>query len=377
MAEDYYSIVGVAKDASEAEIKKAFRKKAMKLHPDQNPSETAKKEFQKLQEAYAVLSDSQKRSVYDQVGHQQYEQMGSAGGGGGSHGFSGFGGGEGFESFFEDIFSSFGGGFGERGSGRNQGKVAATQVTVTLEEAFAGASKELDLELLVGCQPCNSSGSKDGKTQTCSQCRGTGSQNIQRGFMLLRQTCGACHGAGKVVKNPCGQCQGRGAVFGRKTLSVKIPPGIEHETQLRVSGAGHAGQNGGPPGDLHVAVFIKEHDLFLREGEHILCRVPVSIAQAALGSSVELPTIDGGRVRLSIPAGSQPDERFRLKGKGFVRYGSRVRGDLYVQIVVEIPKKLTAKQKELLKEFDSNGHESAQSSFFKKVNSFFRYGDKE
>ena len=374
---DYYTVLGVSKGASGAEIKKAFRQKAMKLHPDQNPSESAKKEFQAIQEAYAVLSDEKKKSMYDQMGHHQYEQMNSAGGGPGPGAAGGgFGGAEGFDSFFEDIFSSFGGGFGGRGGGgQRQASTASTQVSITLEEAFAGVTKELNLELLVACTGCHSTGSKSKKTQQCGQCRGTGRLNIQQGFMMLRQTCPACRGMGSVVADPCGQCQGRGAVYGRKSLSVKIPAGIETDTQLRVSGAGHAGL-GGEQGDLHVLVVIKEHPLFVRDAEHILCRVPISIVQATLGSSVEIPTVDGGRVRVTIPAGSQPDERLRLKGKGFTRYGSRIRGDLYVQLVVEVPKKLTQKQQELLKAFDQNYQDTgARSSFFKKMSSFFKYED--
>lgn len=374
MPQDYYSVIGVPRDASSADIKKAFRKKAMKLHPDQNPSEGAKKEFQALQEAYSVLSDEKKRSLYDQVGHQQYSHMDSSGGGHPGAGAGGFSGGQGFESFFEDIFSNFGGGFGERE--RAQGQAATAQVSVTLEEAFSGVTRDLEMELLVGCSSCQSTGSKSKKKQTCSSCQGTGHRNIQRGFMIMRQTCPSCQGVGVQIQDPCGQCQGRGAMFGNRKISIKIPAGVEDETVLRVSGAGHAGQQGAANGDLHVQISIKEHPLFLRERDHILCRVPISMTQAALGSSVELPTIDGGRVRLTIPPGSQPDERFRIKNKGFVRYGTRIRGDLYVQIVVDIPKKLTQKQKELLQEFD-NDKGVARSSFFNKVNSFFRYGDKE
>ncbi|MCY4413547.1 MAG: molecular chaperone DnaJ [Alphaproteobacteria bacterium] len=376
---DYYSRLGVEKGANAAEIKKAFRKKAMELHPDRNPSSEAEEEFKKVQEAYAVLSDPQKRSMYDQVGHSQYEQMESTGGaggaGGGYGGHGGFGGADGFD-FFESIFSNF-----SDGSSQPKMRPAQTAVELSLEEAFEGVAKKMSVEALVDCNSCEATGSKDQKISTCSHCRGTGQAQIQRGFMLLRQTCPHCQGVGKKIENPCTQCKGQGAVFGQKNISVHIPAGVDDDVQLRVPGQGHSGLRGDAPGDLFVHISVREHELFLRQGEHIVCRLPLSMTQAALGYSVELPTIDGSRVRLTITPGAQTDDKLRLKGHGFIRYGSRSRGDMYVQLLVEIPRKLSAKQKELLQQFDLESKDTvnqpASSSFFKKVSSFLRYGDKK
>lgn len=376
---DYYTTLGVDRGASADVIKKAFRKKAMKLHPDRNPGDkNAEEEFKKVQEAYAVLSDEKKRGIYDQVGHSQYQQMGSGAGGGPEGGFGGFSGADGFD-FFESIFS----GFSQAGASAQQEQVrpAQTRINLSLEEAFHGVKKEITLEVLVGCRGCAATGAKDQKTSMCGECRGTGQTQIQRGFMSFRQTCRTCEGYGVRIANPCTQCRGKGVVFGNKKLELNIPKGIEDDVQLKLPSQGHTGVKGGRAGDLYVHVTIKEHDLFLRHGDHIVCRIPLTMTQAALGYEAELPTIDGSRVRVTIPPGSQTDDKLRLKGHGFVRYGMRGRGDMYVQLLVEIPRRLSTKQKELLRQFDevSKGtvNQPENSSFFKKVSSFLRYGDKK
>ena len=376
MSEDYYSILGVSSGAGEVEIKKAFRKKAMELHPDRNPGDkVAEEKFKKLQEAHAVLSDAKKRAMYDKVGHSQFEQM-QAGGGFNEGQQGGFGGAEGFD-FFDAIFGNFR--QEENNSGAQRGQHLRVQMRITLEEAFHGIEKEISIESLVGCEVCAGTGSHDKEVSTCAQCGGSGQTRMQRGFMLFAQTCRGCQGAGHIIKNPCRSCKGQGAMFGHRRVKMTIPAGVEDDVQLRLSGQGHAGVRGAPPGDLFVHVLIEDHELFLRQDDVVLCRAPISMIQAALGGEVELPTIEGKRVNVTVPAGSQTGDRLRLKGHGFKRYRGHGRGDMYVQLVVEIPKKLNAKQKSLLEEFSAASgdvHQPETSSFFKKVRNFLRHGDK-
>jgi len=377
VSEDFYSVLGVSREATDSEIKKAFRKKAMQYHPDRNPGDKeAEEQFKRVQEAYDVLSDTKKKSIYDQVGHQQYDRMQSGGydhsaaGGaaGGAHGFGDF-----FD-FFSDLRA-------ESGEASPQGRHMQVEVEVSLEEAFSGVEKTISAEALVACERCKGCGSADQKTHVCKGCGGTGQNRMQRGFMVFAQVCRSCQGQGTIITNPCRSCKGQGATFGHRRIRLTIPAGVEDDVQLRVSGQGHAGVRGASPGDLYAHVRITPHDLFMRQDDHILCRAPISMVQAALGGSIELPTIEGKRVSITIPSGSQTDDRLRVKGHGFVRYRTHSRGDMFVQVIVEIPHKLTAKQKELLEEFDacSKGpmHQPATNSFFKKVSSFLRYGDKK
>ena len=369
---DYYEILGVARGVSDDELKKAYRKLAMKFHPDRNPGDKeAEAKFKECSEAYDVLKDAEKRAAYDRYGHAAFEG-GMGGGGGGGNPF----GGTGFEDIFEQMFG-FGGGR-QRGQAAGRGADLRTEVEITLEEAFAGAKETVRVQSSVQCEACDGSGAEAGSTanQTCPTCGGAGKVRAQQGFFLIERACPTCGGSGRVVKNPCKVCQGAGRVQRERTLNVTIPAGVEDGTRIRLSGEGEAGLRGAPAGDLYVDISIQPHEIFQRDGANIFVRVPLRMSQAALGDAVEVPVIDGGRARVTIPAGTQSGDQFRLRGKGFSVLRSAARGDMYVQVAVETPRHLTARQRELLEEFEAEAGEHARSSpesdgFFAKVREFW------
>ena len=347
---DYYDVLGVSKSASADEIKKAYRRLAMKHHPDRNKedSDGSEKRFKEAKEAYEVLKDSQKRAAYDQLGHDGLR--GGPGGPGG--GFSA----EGFGDIFGDVFGDIFGG-GRRSGGGPQvfrGADLGYELKLDLETAVAGDSVTIDVPTQVGCDTCGGSGAKKGSEPVkCSTCGGVGQVRMQQGFFSIQQTCPACKGAGTTISDPCADCHGRGRVRKTRTLSVKVPAGVDDGDRIRLSGEGEAGRNGGPSGDLYVEIRVKPHKIFEREGANISCEVPVSMATATLGGEVELPTLDGN-VSLKIPAGTQSGKVFRLRGKGVTTVRDHRQGDLFAMVSVETPVNLTAKQKELLEEFDES-----------------------
>ncbi len=370
---DYYEILSVTRTVSDDELKKAYRKLAMKYHPDRNPGDQeAEAKFKECSEAYEVLKDAEKRAAYDRYGHAAFEG-GMGGGGGGGNPF----GGTGFEDIFEQMFG-FGGGGRQRGQAAGRGADLRTEVEITLEEAFAGTKQNVRVQSSVQCDACNGSGAEGGSaaSQTCTTCGGAGKVRAQQGFFLIERACPTCGGSGRVVKNPCKVCQGAGRVQRERTLNVTIPAGVEDGTRIRLSGEGEAGLRGAPAGDLYVDVSVQQHEIFQRDGANIFVRVPLRMAQAALGDAVEVPVIDGGRARVTIPAGTQSGDQFRLRGKGFSVLRSAARGDMYVQVAVETPRHLTARQRELLEEFEAEAGEHARSSpesegFFAKVRDFW------
>lgn len=375
---DYYQVLGVARDASEEDLKKAYRKLAMQFHPDRNQGDaSAEAKFKELNEAYDVLKDAEKRAAYDRFGHAAFE---GGMGGGGQGGFGG--GGNPFGGAFEDIFEEMFGGMGRRG-GRGgpvgRGSDLRTAVEVTLEEAFAGAKKTIRVGTSVVCEACKGSGSEGPAAQaasTCGTCGGSGKVRAQQGFFLIERTCPTCGGAGRVVKNPCKVCAGQGRVQRDRTLSVAVPAGVEDGTRIRLSGEGEAGLRGAPAGDLYVDIAVKSHPIFQRDGANIFVRVPLRMTQAALGAAVEVPTVDGGRAKVTIPAGTQTGDQFRLRGKGFSVLRSAARGDMYVQVAVETPQNLSKRQQELLAEFEREAEKSGKSSpesegFLAKVKEFW------
>ncbi|MFC0409995.1 molecular chaperone DnaJ [Roseomonas elaeocarpi] len=372
---DYYETLGASRDASEEDLKKAYRKLAMKYHPDRNHGDaSAEVKFKEVNEAYEVLKDGEKRAAYDRYGHAAFE-----GGGGGGGGFGGgFGGGSPFEDIFEQMFG--GGMGGRRGSAQAAGRGSdlRTTIEITLEEAFAGTKKTIRVPSSVACEACDGSGAEGGKAsvQTCPTCHGQGKVRAQQGFFLVERTCPTCGGTGRQVKNPCKVCQGAGRVQRDRTLNVTVPAGVEDGTRIRLTGEGEAGLRGAPSGDLYVDVGVKAHPIFQRDGNNIFVRVPLRMTQAALGGNVEVPTIDGGRARVTIPQGTQAGDQFRLRGKGFSVLRSAAKGDMYVQVAVETPQNLSAKQRELLEQFEAEAREGDRSSpesegFFAKVKEFW------
>ena len=374
---DYYEILGVARDASETDIKKSYRRVAMKFHPDRNPGDkTAEDKFKEANEAYEVLSDAQKRSAYDQFGHAAVD--GSAGGQGGGFGA----GGASFSDIFGDVFGDiFGGGGGGRSRGGPQrGSDLRYTLEVDLEEAVKGTTAKIRVPTLVTCGECTGSGAQKGSSPvTCTTCAGVGQVRMQQGFFSVQQTCPNCRGKGKMIADPCGKCYGRGVVEETKTLSVKVPPGVDTGDRIRLAGEGEAGPDGGPAGDLYVQVSVREHPIFERDGKHLYCEVPISFVDAALGGELEVPTLEG-RVKLKIPPETQTGKLFRLRDKGVSPVRGGGPGDLLCRTVVETPVNLTKRQKELLKELqqtlESGGGDQSprKGSWFEGMKNFFGEG---
>ncbi len=369
---DYYELLGVARGASADDIKKAFRKLAMKWHPDKNPGNAeAEQKFKEINEAYSVLSDDDKRAAYDRYGHAAFEGGGPAGAqGAGARGFD-FG--SSFADVFDDLFGEF---MGRGGQGRNPNAAARGadlryNMEISLEEAFKGKKTQIRVPTTIACETCDGSGAAPGsKPTTCPSCQGAGKVRAAQGFFTVERTCPTCQGAGRIIKDPCKTCGGHGRVTKEKTLSVNIPQGVEDGTRIRLAGEGEAGLRGGPPGDLYIFLTVTPHALFRRDDTNLFCRVPIPLVTAALGGTIEVPTIDGTRARVSIPAGTQTGRQFRLKGKGMPSLRGGSFGDLYINAVVETPVNLNAKQKELLKEFEKAGGKGTSpesEGFFAKV----------
>ena len=372
---DYYEVLGVAKGADKDELKRAYRKKAMQFHPDRNPGDKdAEAAFKEVNEAYEVLKDDQKRSAYDRFGHDAFANgMGGGHAGAGAGGFD-FGGG--FADIFEEMFGMAGGrrGGGAGGNANLRGSDLRFDMDITLEDAFAGKTATVTIPTSTPCEPCKGTGGKDGAAPTtCATCGGAGRVRAQQGFFTIERTCPSCQGQGRVIKDPCPSCGGSGRQRKDKTLEVRIPAGVEDGTRIRLSGEGEAGLRGGPAGDLYIFLNLKPHRIFQRDGANIFCKVPIPMTTAALGGTVEVPTIDGSRARVTIPKGTQTGHQFRLKEKGMSVLRSSARGDMYIQATVETPANLSKKQEELLREFEEagKGHEEKQSpestSFFKRV----------
>ncbi len=369
---DYYEVLGVNKDASEEEIKKSYRKLAMKYHPDRNPDNPkAEEQFKEAKEAYEMLSDDQKRAAYDQYGHAGVEQ------GAGAGGFGGAGFGDAFGDIFGDIFG------GRQGGGQRnnvyRGADLRYNMEISLEDAAKGTETKIRIPVQAACETCKGTGAKAGKSPvTCTTCNGHGQVRMQQGFFSVQQTCPKCHGSGKIIKDEdkCGTCHGAGREKINKTLSVKIPAGVDEGDRIRLTGEGEAGVNGGPTGDLYVVVHLKQHEIFQRDGGNLHCEMPISFSTAALGGEIEVPTL-GGSAKMKIPAETQTGGVFRLKGKGIKPLRQSENGDLMVHVVVETPVKLTEKQKDLLREFeistqaDSGKHSPRNKSWVDKVKGFF------
>lgn len=367
---DYYEVLKISRTATQVEIKQAYRKKAMKYHPDRNQGDPeAEAKFKEVNEAYDILKDEQKKAAYDQYGHDAFQNGGPGAGGFGAGGFG-------------DIFDMFGDMMGMRRGGQGQRRTGADiqiQTEIELTEAFSGIKKTVKYQSKKSCSSCHGSGSEDKAqgSKTCPTCHGAGKIRSQNGFFLVERPCHTCHGTGQVISNPCKKCQGSGLERQERELEIDIPAGIEDGTRIRIAGEGEAGSNGTPPGDLYVHIGVLPHDIFQRDGGTIFCRIPVRMTQAALGAEIEVPIIDGGRTKVKIPTGTQSGKQFRLRGKGFSILRSSSRGDMYIEVKVETPQNLTKRQKELLEEFESES-ENAQdlgspetSGFFSKVRDFF------
>jgi len=364
---DYYEVLGVNKDASEEDIKKAYRKLAMKHHPDRNPDNPrAEEHFKEAKEAYEILTDGNKRAAYDQYGHAGVDPSAAAGAGG-------FGG---FSDAFGDIFSDIFGG-GRSRSTVYRGADLRYNLEIALEDAARGTETRIRIPAMEECETCHGSGAKPGtQPVTCTTCSGHGQVRMQQGFFSIQQTCPRCHGSGKMIPNPCATCSGSGRVKKQKTLSVKIPSGVDEGDRIRLSGEGEAGVNGGPPGDLYVVIHIKPHPVFTRDHNDLHCEMPISITTAALGGEIEIPTLDGS-AKIKVPTETQTGKVFRLRGKGIKGVRSNTHGDLLCHVVVETPVNLTSRQRELLQEFeaisgkDSERHNPRAKSWMDKVKEFF------
>jgi len=373
---DYYTTLGLSRDATEEDIKKSYRKLAMKFHPDRNPDDKGSEEkFKEAKEAYEVLTDAKKRAAYDQFGHAGVDPAAGFGGGRGGMGPEGFGG---FADAFGDIFGEI---FGQQsrggGSGVYRGADLRYNLEMTLEDAARGSEVKIRIPAMEACETCHGTGAKPGtQTKTCGTCGGRGEVRVSQGFFSIQQTCPTCHGTGKVIPDPCVTCHGAGRVKKYKTLSVKIPAGVDTDDRIRLTGEGEAGLNGGPSGDLYVVVSLKPHAVFQRDGADLHCELPISFAIAALGGELEIPTLDG-HATIKIPPETQTGQTYRLRNKGIRPVRGSVQGDLYCHVAIETPVKLTARQKELLREFeqindeDPGRHNPRAKGWFDRVKEFF------
>ena len=369
---DYYEVLGLSKGASADEIKKGYRRKAKELHPDRNTSDpSAESKFKEANEAYDVLKDPERKAAYDRFGHAAFE--GGMGGGGGQRqgDFS-----SAFSDVFDDLFGDFMGG-GQRGGGRSRasrGSDLRYNLEISLEDAYSGLQKSINVPTSVQCSPCNGSGAAGGsEPSACPTCSGMGKVRASQGFFTVERTCPSCSGMGQVISNPCSSCGGQGRSNKDRSLSVNVPAGVETGTRIRLSNEGEAGLRGGPAGDLYIFIEVREHKIFQRDGNSLFCRIPVSMSGAALGGDIEVPTMDGGRSRVKIPAGSQSGRQMRLRGKGMPSIKSAQKGDMFIEIAVETPVNLTSKQRELLREFEalSEDNNPESKSFFSSVKSFW------
>ncbi len=369
---DYYEVLGVAKDAADPEIKKAYRRLAMKHHPDRNEGDTdAEARFKEAKEAYDVLSDAEKRAAYDRFGHDGIRGMGAGGPGG-------FSGGDGFSDIFGDVFGDIFGGGGRRGrSNVFRGADLRYELPLDLERAVTGDSVTIEIPTQVSCNKCDGSGAAKGsKPTTCTTCDGVGQVRMQQGFFSIQQGCPKCKGTGTMITDPCTECHGEGRTSKRKKLSVKVPPGVDNGDRIRLTGEGEAGQNGGPPGDLYVEIRVNPHKIFERDGADLSCEVPVSMATATLGGEVELPTLNG-QVSLKVPAGTQSGRVFRLRAKGVKTVRDHRQGDLFARVVIETPVNLTTEQQDLLRKFEAsvqsggNKHNPRAGGWLDSVKRFF------
>lgn len=369
---DFYEVLGVNKGASADEIKKAYRKKAKELHPDRNADNPeAESQFKEANEAYEILKDAEKKAAYDRFGHQAFEGgMGGGGPRGGQGDFS-----SAFSDVFDDLFGDFMGGRGGGGRQRaSRGADLRYNLRVSLEDAFSGIQKTINVPTSVQCDSCDGSGAEGGaEPTTCPTCSGMGKVRAQQGFFTVERTCPTCSGMGQIIKNPCKACAGHGRVEKDRALSVNIPAGVETGTRIRLAGEGEAGMRGGPSGDLYIFIEVDQHELFERDSVNLFCRVPVSMVSASLGGDIEVPTIDGGRSRVKIPSGSQSGRQMRLRGKGMPALRGGGSGDMFIELAVETPVNLTSRQKELLREFEklSEDNDPESKSFFKSVKSFW------
>lgn len=380
MARDYYDILGTQKGASEEELKKAYRKQAMKFHPDKNQgNKEAEAKFKEVNEAYEVLKDDQKRAAYDRFGHAAFQQGGGGGGAGFHGGFQGDGHGFGsFTDIFEAMFRGAPGG-GSTGHGQHvnyQGSDIRYNMDISLEEAFNGTTARLKFSTFVSCDPCGGTGGENGsKPTTCTTCKGHGTMRFQQSLFIVERPCTSCGGSGQIIANPCRSCHGQGRVKREKNIEVKIPAGVDEGTRIRVSNEGEAGMRGGASGDLYVFISIKPHRVFKRNGSDIHCRVPIPMTMAALGGEIDVPSIDGTHVSVKIPVGTQHGQQFKSRGKGMSVLRGHARGDMIVEAAVEIPINLSKKQKELLEQFNEDSNKEKNSplthGFFSKVKDFW------
>ncbi|HEX5599300.1 MAG TPA: molecular chaperone DnaJ [Hyphomicrobiaceae bacterium] len=368
---DYYEVLGVSRNATEQELKAAFRRLAKECHPDFNPGDKdAERRFKEIAEAYETLRDPQKRAAYDQFGHAAFDgsARGPAGGFGPDFAAS-------MSDIFDDLFGEFMGGRRRNRSGRERGADLRYNLEITLKEAYTGKTAQIRVPSSVSCDKCSGTGAKPGTRPTsCPTCGGYGKVRASQGFFTIERTCPSCHGRGEVIEDPCPNCSGSGRVMRERTLSVNIPAGVEDGTRIRLAGEGEAGLRGGPPGDLYIFLSIKPHEFFQRDGADIFCVVPISMVTAALGGQIEVPTVDGSVTRVKIPEGTESGKQFRLKGKGMPVLRSKTYGDMYIQVRVETPKNLTKRQRELLEEFERESHKDTSpesAGFFSRVKEFF------
>ncbi|MEE2997016.1 MAG: molecular chaperone DnaJ [Pseudomonadota bacterium] len=372
--QDYYETLGVDRNSDERALKSAYRKLAMKYHPDRNPDDAAAEaQFKEVSEAYEVLKDADKRAAYDQFGHAAFEGGGSGGGGGGFD----FSGGSGFADIFDEMFGDFMG--GGRGQGGNRGRAGATRgsdlrynMQISLEDAFEGRETHIRVPSAVTCDDCNGLGAQKGsRPSTCGTCKGHGKVRAQQGFFTVERTCPTCNGSGQVIEDPCGSCSGSGRTQKEKTLKATIPAGVEDGTRIRLAGEGEAGIQGGGAGDLYIFIAVAPHKMFRRDANDLHIRVPIPMATATLGGSIEVPTVEGKRAKVTIPKGAQSGHQFRLRGKGMSVLRSRSRGDMYIDVVVETPVNLSARQEELLREFQGEKPAKGQSTTSPESEGFF------